>query len=208
MSRDASAQTGASGWGTGRLVTLGWLTLAWILLWGTWSWANLLGGLVVAVAVTTLLPLPPITEPSRPRPGAVLRFFLSFLRDLAVSSSQVAWQAVRPGGPVRSAIIAVPVRSDSDLLLTLTAETLTLVPGSMVFDIDRENRILYVHALPVTTVADVERLREEVLEVEARVIRAFGTDRDLATLDRRPPARAGGGSPVAADPSNTPEEPA
>ena len=35
-----------------------WLVLVWMLLWGTWSWANLLSGLLVALAVLTLLPLP------------------------------------------------------------------------------------------------------------------------------------------------------
>ena len=30
-----------------QLPLLAWLVLVWILLWGTWSWANLLSGLAI-----------------------------------------------------------------------------------------------------------------------------------------------------------------
>ena len=41
-----------------RIWTLCWLTLVWVLLWGTFSAANILGGLAVALVITLLLPLP------------------------------------------------------------------------------------------------------------------------------------------------------
>ena len=83
-----------------QLPLLVWLVLVWILLWGTWSWANLISGVVVALAVTVLLPLPPVVGGTRLRPAALLRFLGHFFVDLVVSAAQVACATAR-GRPGR-----------------------------------------------------------------------------------------------------------
>jgi multicomponent Na+:H+ antiporter subunit E len=165
-----------------QLPLLVWLVLVWNLLWGTWSWANLLSGMVVALTVTLLLPLPPVVGGLTVRPLRVLAFAGSFLGDLVSSGAEVAWQTLRPSGISRSAIIMVQLRTDSDLLLTIITEALTLVPGSMVIDMDREQRRLAVHILHVTDERDVERQRASVLTMEERVVRAFGSPDEVAAV--------------------------
>lgn len=169
-----------------QLPLLVWLVLVWNLLWGTWSWANLLGGMAVALAVTLLLPLPPVVGGARLRPVALVRFLGHFVGDLISSGAQVAWQTVRPSGIDRSAIITVQLRTDSDLLLTILSESLTLVPGSMVIDLDRDERTLALHILHVSDEGDVERQRAAVLAEEERVVRAFGSPDEVAALDTPP----------------------
>ena len=160
-----------------------WLVLVWMLLWGTFSWANLISGTLLALVVTTLLPLPVVSSAGRFRPVAFLRFAGRFALDLVVSSAEVAWLAVRPGQH-RSAIITVQLRTDSDLLLTMVAEALSLVPGSLVLDLDRERQVLALHLVAVTDAEHVERQRANVLGMEDRVVRAFGSADDIARLDR------------------------
>ena len=164
-----------------------WLVLVWILLWGTWSWANLLSGLTVALAVMLLLPLPPVAGGARVRPLGLVRFVGRFLFDVVVSGAQVAWLALRPGGGHQGAIVRVQLRVDSDLLLTVVAETISLVPGSLVLDLDREERLISIHLLHVRDLADVERLKAEVLATEDRVVRAFGSAADIAGLEGATP---------------------
>ncbi len=67
----------------------------------------------------------------------------------SLSGAQVAWRALGPGGQRQSAIVRVQLRADSDLLLTIIAETVSLVPGSLVLDLDREERLIAVHLLHV-----------------------------------------------------------
>jgi multicomponent Na+:H+ antiporter subunit E len=167
-----------------QLPLLVWLVLVWNLLWGTWSWANLLSGAAVALLVTVLLPLPSVVGGTRVRPVPLLRFVGHFVVDLLVSAAQVAWLAVRPGRQQRSAIIQVQLRTDSDLLLTMVAEALSLVPGSLVLDLDREERTITVHLLHVRDRDHVEEERADVLVVEDRLVRAFGSAQDVAALDR------------------------
>ena len=177
-----------------QLPLLVWLVLVWILLWGTWSWANLASGLAVALAVTVLLPLPAVVGGLRVRPRPLLGFLGHFLVDLALSGAQVAWQAVRPGRPRRGAIVQVRLRTDSDLLLTIIAQTLCLVPGSLVLDLDREERTIALHLLHVRDLDHVELEKAGVLAMEDRVVRAFGSAREIAALSpdaaTRPSGRA------------------
>jgi multicomponent Na+:H+ antiporter subunit E len=161
-----------------------WLVVVWMLLWGTWSWANLLSGLVVAFVLLVLLPLPHVVGGTRVRPLPLLVFLGHFLADLVVSGAEVAWEALRPGGLRSTAIVQVQLRVDSDLLLTMVAEATSLVPGSLVLDLDREGRVMTLHVLPARDLADVERKRSHVLVVEQRLVRAFGSAEDLAALER------------------------
>jgi multicomponent Na+:H+ antiporter subunit E len=163
-----------------------WLVLVWILLWGTWSWANLLSGLLVGLVVLVLLPLPHVVGGVRLRPAALLAFLGHFAVDLAVSGAQVAWLALRPGRGARSAIVQVQLRADSDLLLTMVAEALCLVPGSLVLDLDRERRLITLHLLHVRDLEAVAGEKERVLAVEDRLVRAFGSAADVAALDAEP----------------------
>ena len=165
-----------------QLPLLVWLVLVWNLLWGTWSWANLISGTVLALVVTVLLPLPPVVGGTRVRPVALLVFLGAFLLDLVVSAAEVAWQTMRPSGIRQSAILSVQLRTDSDLLMTIVAEATALVPGSLVIDMDREEQTIAVHVLNVTDLDDVERRRAAVLKMEERVVRAFGSTQEIAAV--------------------------
>ena len=165
-----------------QLPLLVWLVLVWNLLWGTWSWANLISGTVLALVVTVLLPLPPVVGGTRVRPVALLVFLGAFLLDLVVSAAEVAWQTIRPSGIRQSAILSVQLRTDSDLLMTIVAEATALVPGSLVIDMDREKQTIAVHVLNVTDLDDVERRRAAVLKMEERVVRAFGSAQEVAAV--------------------------
>ncbi|MDD9205068.1 Na+/H+ antiporter subunit E, partial [Georgenia sp. 10Sc9-8] len=108
-----------------------WLTAVWVLLWGDLSLANVLGGVAVALAVTTLTPLPRTPFDGRFRPGGLVRLLARFALDVVVASVQVAWRAIT-GRPLRGAVIRVRLRSHSDVYLSLTAGMTSLVPGSIV----------------------------------------------------------------------------
>jgi multicomponent Na+:H+ antiporter subunit E len=157
-----------------RLIAAAGLTAVWVLLWGRATWLNVLGGLIVATVILTVFPLPPVSYGGRVRPAAMLRLIGRFLTDLVAASAQIAWLAFRIGHVPRSAVIAVPLRVPSDLNLTLTAEALSLVPGSLIVEVDRDGGILFVHVLGLRDRADAERFRRSVLELETRIVDAFG----------------------------------
>jgi len=167
-----------------RTVAAALLVTVWMLLWGVFSWANLISGLLVAAVVLTVFPLPPVTFAGRPRAVGLLRLGWRFLTDLVAASAELAVLAFRFGHQPRSAIIRVPLRVPSDLVLTLTGEAVSLVPGSLIVDTDQASTTLYIHVIGVPDRAAVERFRRQVYETEARIVRAIGSDAEIHMLKR------------------------
>ncbi|MEH3131809.1 MAG: Na+/H+ antiporter subunit E [Mycolicibacterium neoaurum] len=161
-----------------RIWTLCWLTLVWVLLWGTFSAANILGGLAVALVITLLLPLPRVPVEGRVRPLSLVRLILYVIVKLVVSSFQVAWLAIRPGPPPATAVLRVHLAVKSDLVLALSAGILTLIPGSVVLEIDQKRRLVYLHVLDVGSEKAVAAFYRQAETLQRLMVAAFERDTD------------------------------
>lgn len=150
-----------------------WLTLVWVVLWQNLSVLNVVSGVVVAVLVCLVFPLPPLRTPMRVRPVALGGVVLRFLLDVVMASVQVVRVTVLPGR-ISNAIIAVALRTPSDLVLTIVGQMLSLIPGSLLIEARRSTHTIYVHVLDVEDAAAAEAFRERVLELEQRVVHALG----------------------------------
>lgn len=165
-----------------------WLTAAWVLLWGELSAANVLGGLAIALVLNAALSMPSVEFHGRVHPLAALYLVYRFGLDLVVASAQVAAMALLPDVRPRSAVVAVQLRSHSDLYLTLTAQLCSLVPGSIVVEAHRTTGMLYVHVLDIGLTHGLDGARAHVMDTEARILRALASDAELAEagLSRNP----------------------
>lgn len=155
------------------------LVVLWMLLWGTVSWISVLSGLLVAIVVTRVFYLPPVELSGRFNPFWFAVFLARFLFDVVVASFLVAGQAFRPKGVRHNAVIAVDLVTVSDFVTTLTALAVSLVPGSLVIEVDRDRSILYLHSLGVDDRERVEQVRQKVLAVERSIVRAVGSRADV-----------------------------
>ena len=151
-----------------------WITVMWLMLMGELSLANLLGGLVVAVAVVLLLPLPAMPVGTLDISwGKLAKFFFDWFVNLIRGSIRVGWLALRPAAPPKHAIVEVPMRVNSELVLTLAVMLYNLQPGGAVTDIDIANRMLTVHLLDADTPADLDREITSLKDMERRLIAIF-----------------------------------
>ncbi|MDN3495041.1 Na+/H+ antiporter subunit E [Planococcus sp. APC 4015] len=160
-----------------------WLVALWMLLWGQFTWLAFFTGVAVAVFVTRIFRLPPVDLSGRVNPwwGAV--FIVTFFLALVRGSLLVAWQVLDPRSQPVSSIIAVALRTDDDLIMTHTAVTASLIPGSLIVEADRTRRILYLHVIGASTAEQVEHQRRAILGWEARIVRAVGSRAQLAVID-------------------------
>jgi multicomponent Na+:H+ antiporter subunit E len=164
---------------------VGWLTAVWVALWGNLSFANVLTGAGIALAILGLLPLPPGRARLAFRPWGLIRFVVLVASDLVVSSLRVAWQALWPGRLPHSSVMGVELVGRSDVMLTATVLALNVMPGTIVIEIRQDTpTVLYIHALGAETPAAIEAARRSVARLEARVIAAFGTREEFALLNR------------------------
>ncbi|EHB55862.1 cation antiporter [Mycolicibacterium rhodesiae JS60] len=159
-----------------RIWILVWLTMVWLLLWGSVSAANVLSGLVVALAITLLLPLPSVPVQGRLHPLSLMWLVLNVAWWLTQSSIQVAWLAIRPVGPPRSAVLRGQLAVKSDLVLALAVNIMNLTPGTIVLEIDQSRRLVYVHVLDVSNERAVEQFYRQVAQLERLLIAAFERD--------------------------------
>ncbi|MBB3157517.1 multicomponent Na+:H+ antiporter subunit E [Microbacterium proteolyticum] len=168
-----------------QLPLLVWLVALWMLLWGQLTWLALLTGLVMAVFVTRVYRLPPIELSGRINLWYGLVFVVTFLGAVIKGSLIVAWQVLDFRRQPGAAIIAVPLRVDDDVIMAHTAVTASLIPGSLIVDVDRDNRTLFLHTIGVRSNEDAEHQRRVVLRWEARITRAVGSKEELLELQAR-----------------------
>ena len=170
-----------------------WLIALWMLLWGQFTVLAAVTGLVVALFVTRVFRLPPVELSGRVNlwygAAFVVMFFFAVLR----GSLLVAWQTVNLARYPGTAIIAVPLRTDDDLIMAHVGVTASLIPGSLIVDVDRDRRILYLHIIGVSSDRDVEAQRASVQRWEERIVRAVGSRAQLDAIRRARAPRGGAG---------------
>ncbi|WP_298943662.1 Na+/H+ antiporter subunit E [uncultured Microbacterium sp.] len=159
-----------------------WLVALWMLLWGQFTVLAALTGVVVAVFVTRVFRLPPVELSGRVNLWYGIVFVVMFGVALVRGSLLVAWQTLNPTRYPRSAVVAVPLRTDDDLIMAHVGVTSSLIPGSLIIDVDRNRRILYLHVIGVSSECDVESQRRAVHSWEARIVRAVGSRAQLEAI--------------------------
>ena len=158
------------------------LVLTWMMLWREISLMSLTTGVIIAVAVGRIFYLPPMTLISRFNLWYVCRYLYFFFSQVVIASVHVAWLAIRPGETPRTAIIGVPLHTKSDFILTVTGLTNSLIPGSLVAEVDRFSSTLYIHVLDTPSEKEIEAMRESVYHTEWLLIQAIGSREDLEAV--------------------------
>lgn len=151
------------------------LVVLWMLLWGSVSVLTILTGVILAVIVTRLFYLPPVELSGRFNLWWFLVFVGRVVVEMVIASFQVALQAFAREAMPTSAVVRVDLRTRSDFIMTGTAIAVSIVPGSVVLEIDRVNARLYIHALGARTVGAAEKARHHVLSLEHDLLRAWGS---------------------------------
>ncbi|MBB3037552.1 Na+/H+ antiporter subunit E [Hoyosella altamirensis] len=150
-----------------------WLAGIWVLLWGTVSVGNVLSGILIGLAVVYLLPLPRIPIGGRLHPISflVLNAVVAFM--LLRATLQVAWITIRPGPPPNSAILKRRVDVRSDLVLTLIVDALSLIPGSLVLQVDKVQRVVFVHVIDISDKRAIAKFHKDTDRLVRWFVRAF-----------------------------------
>ena len=158
------------------------LVITWVALWHEVSLMSVLSGILVAFVAVRLFYLPPVLIAARFNVWWAFRYLVYFFWHLAIASVEVAWLTVRPGPSPRTSIVAVQLRTNSDFIITMVGLTASLIPGSLVVEVDRYRSTLYLHVLNTPTQREIKRAKAAALTIETLLIRAIGSKRDLEAL--------------------------
>lgn len=166
-----------------------WLIVVWMLLWGEFSAFSLVSGIVVAFFVTRIFLLPPVELSGRVNVWYLAVLAVTFSVAVVAGSLQVTLQVLNPRRYPGTAIIGVQLETDDDLIMTHVGVTASLIPGSLVVQTDRANRILYLHVLGIDDDESLRKAKADVRIWERRIVRAVGS-RDQMDALRRAEAKA------------------
>lgn len=138
----------------------------WCLLSWPPDWQVLVVGLLVSALVSTVMGGFLVTRPHVK--GNLKRFFYFvthyipvFLWELLKANFDVAYRVIHPGLPIRPGIVKVRTSLRSETGLTFLANSITLTPGTMTVDIDRDNGFLYIHWINARH-TDIEKATQDI----------------------------------------------
>ncbi|MDP2759103.1 MAG: Na+/H+ antiporter subunit E [Sideroxyarcus sp.] len=127
------------------------LSLTLFLLWAALTNAASLGTLLLGLLLALGLPfvVAPFWPDARPvaRPGLILKFAAQIVRDMLIANWAVARRVVGPVAKLSPAFIEVPLDLRDPFVATILGSIVSLTPGTISVDVDRERWVLQLHAL-------------------------------------------------------------
>lgn len=136
------------------------LALAWAAISGAFTGPNLLIGFVMGMLVLRMLQQALGSKAYLEQVGILVNFILFFLKELLVSSLQVAWEVITPNSRITPGVIAIELDDDmTPAQITLLANTITLTPGTLSIDVSPDNRYLYIHGMYIK---DIEAFKQSI----------------------------------------------
>lgn len=166
-----------------RPLSIAVMTAVWMVLWGSVSPMIIVGGLIFSYLITVVFPLPPIHWVGRFRPIGFVVLSAHLLFDLVVSSMRILQLAFEKKVNLNAGIIRVDLASDNDLYQVQVAQVISLVPGTVVVEVVKHPRRLYLHTLDLIGDDPVARVQKMVHEIESRVLHAFASNAEIAAFD-------------------------
>ena len=140
------------------------LAIGWMAITATFSLGNFLFGFLIALAALALTrPLYGETAYFR-RLIAWPKLLGIFLYELVVSSFKVAWDIVTPPMFAKPGIVAMPLDAQTDLEIMMTANIISLTPGTLSLDVSADRSTLYVHCMFLEDPEAEVRAMKETLE--------------------------------------------
>ena len=147
--------------------------LAWIGL----SWPpdtqHMIIGVVVALFIATLTGDMFVSRPhvfKHPRRYFWFLYYMPvFLWECFKANIDVAYRVMHPFVPIKPGIVKVKTTLKTDVALTFLANSITLTPGTLSVDVDKDKGFIYVHWIYVEH-QDIEKATEAVVKKFKRIL--------------------------------------
>ena len=142
--------------------------LIWALINWVPDWQHLLVGIFVSALVAYVTGDLFIKRPHILKNPSRYWYFVAvylpvFVWECFKANIDVAVRIIHPVLPINPGIVKVKTRLKSDTGLTFLANSITLTPGTLTVDIDKEKGVLYVHWIDVKS-KDTESATKLIVE--------------------------------------------
>lgn len=144
------------------------LALAWLALTGSFSALNFVLGFFLSYCFLAIIQSQvAILSGYAQRVPRFLLFIGFFVKELLRANYKVAFDVLTPPWHMQPGVIALPLKVETDLEITLLANFISLTPGTLSLDVSNDRKVLYIHAM---FLQDEEALIAELKEAERRIL--------------------------------------
>jgi len=126
-----------------------WLLLSWVP-----DWQHAVAGIFIAwivafIAGDLFIQRPHMLKHTPRYRCFIFEYLPIFLWECLKANIDVAYRVAHPRLPINPGIVKVKTILKSDTALTFLANSITLTPGTLTVDIDKDDGLLYVHWIDV-----------------------------------------------------------
>ena len=147
------------------------LTFIWVALTGQLDYTNFLFGYVLGFFILWMVnrSVQASTEYFY-RVPKIIAFVFLFLYDLLKANFEVMKDVVTPNYNMKPGIVKYEMKSKTDFEITMLANLVALTPGTLVIDLSKNKKYMYIHAMYLTDIDDFKhkidiRIEKKLLEI-------------------------------------------
>jgi multicomponent Na+:H+ antiporter subunit E len=133
------------------------LAAVWALAVGELTLANLAIGFALGYGVLWLVRGLLDTGSYCARILWLIEFVLYFLWELLKANLRVAFDIVTPKHYMRPGILALPLDAETDMEITILANTISLTPGTLSLEVSADRKTLYIHHMYLSDLEQQKR---------------------------------------------------
>jgi multicomponent Na+:H+ antiporter subunit E len=132
------------------------LSVIWLLLTAEFTGENIILGLVISTLIISLKIRGKTKQAFNTRKSvkayiekfvAIISLSLYVLKEVLISTFQVAYDSLVIGKDIEPAIISIEIVTSSEAELVFLSNIITLTPGNLALDFEEDKSLIYVHLL-------------------------------------------------------------
>lgn len=134
------------------------LTFVWVALTGQLNYTNFVFGFIVGFFLLWFLNRKRTSNQDYfMRVPKILAFIMYFLYDMLKANIEVAIDVVTPNYNMKPGIIKFEMDAKTDFEITMLANMVAMTPGTLVIDISKDKKYMYIHAMYLKDIARFKR---------------------------------------------------
>jgi len=90
-----------------------------------------------------------------------LFYILKFVWEIIKANLEVAYLVIHPMLPIKPGIVKIKTKLNKDSAITVLSNSITLTPGTLTVDVNKDKQELYIHWINVKT-QDIDEATEEI----------------------------------------------
>ena len=142
------------------------MAVVWCLFFESFKFNTFVLGFCISLCIIFFLRRTYIEPYYMQRVVRIIRFGLSFLKELSLANLAVIRIVYKPGlkNWLKPGFIEYPLTVNTDFTITLLANSITLTPGTLSVDVSPDKKFLYIHFLHIDDPAKARKSIKNGLE--------------------------------------------